>query len=530
MVTIIHRYLFRDLIKSFILATAGLTLILSLGSIIAPVQDYGVSPEQAFKLIICFMPVAFAFVLPVGAVFAAATTYGRFASDNEFDACRAGGISTPTVVYPALCLGLIAAILNILLNFYVVPQYIQEAEVNVKVNIKNLVFRSIQSQGMYEIPDDGNTTYIMADMVDEEKDLLSGVNIIRTADGVVKSLITTSLAKVSFEQKADENIITVVAYDLYQADDSGYAYSAKLPLKTKVASMITDNIRFKELGMLKEIRFNPTLFGPVKEKAELLTARISTEYLAQSLNSAKKVNKWFEIDGVNQRVLLRVDNCEAGDDFKVSATGIELLEFEDLDSDVPTSIWKADTALLYSSGNNPKDYWNLTLTNMVSVGETVNNEIFASRTIRNLNIPSALKGIYNNPDQLGAALAVVLDNPSQQVIDLKTQLNKTQLKTAGAVSVEINYRLAFGLGCAVIVICGAVLGILMKNTHTLTSFGISVIPLAILVVFIMMGKNLTKNLIVNTGGSGVAGIYLIWVGLVVIAWIALSVYKRLIKT
>ena len=47
MVFTLHRYMFRELLRIFILATIGLTLILSLGMILQPVQEFGVGPRQA---------------------------------------------------------------------------------------------------------------------------------------------------------------------------------------------------------------------------------------------------------------------------------------------------------------------------------------------------------------------------------------------------------------------------------------------------------------------------------------------------
>jgi hypothetical protein len=47
MVFTLHRYMFRELLRIFILATIALTLILSLGMILQPVQKFGVGPRQA---------------------------------------------------------------------------------------------------------------------------------------------------------------------------------------------------------------------------------------------------------------------------------------------------------------------------------------------------------------------------------------------------------------------------------------------------------------------------------------------------
>ena len=106
MVFTLHRYVLRELLKVFALAALALTLMLSLGSLLRPLQDYGVGPEQVIRLLGYFLPITLTFVLPIAALFAASLVYGRFASDNELDACRASGIGLWTLIYPGLVLGL----------------------------------------------------------------------------------------------------------------------------------------------------------------------------------------------------------------------------------------------------------------------------------------------------------------------------------------------------------------------------------------------------------------------------------------
>ncbi|HEC01947.1 MAG TPA: LptF/LptG family permease, partial [Phycisphaerales bacterium] len=88
----LHRYIFRELFRVFLLAAVGLTLILSLGSILQPVQEFGLGSRQVVHLMGYFLPITLTFVLPMAALFAGALVYGRFASDNEYDACRATGV------------------------------------------------------------------------------------------------------------------------------------------------------------------------------------------------------------------------------------------------------------------------------------------------------------------------------------------------------------------------------------------------------------------------------------------------------
>ena len=72
MVFTLQRYIFRELFKVFAFATIGLTLILSLGGILQPVQEYGVGPRQVVHILLYFMPITLTFVLPMAALFAEA--------------------------------------------------------------------------------------------------------------------------------------------------------------------------------------------------------------------------------------------------------------------------------------------------------------------------------------------------------------------------------------------------------------------------------------------------------------------------
>ena len=72
MVFTLHRYMFREVLRIFVLATVALTLILSLGMLLQPVQKFGVGPRQAVTILFIFMPVTLTFVLPMAALFASA--------------------------------------------------------------------------------------------------------------------------------------------------------------------------------------------------------------------------------------------------------------------------------------------------------------------------------------------------------------------------------------------------------------------------------------------------------------------------
>ena len=144
MVLTLHRYIFRELFRSFFLATVVLTLMISVGLLVPILQEFGVSPGQIIHLLGYFLPIALTFVLPMSALFASSLIYGRFASDRELDACRASGISLWTLIYPGLTLAIFVAVANLMLSFYVAPAFIHRSEQSVKANAEHILFRNIR--------------------------------------------------------------------------------------------------------------------------------------------------------------------------------------------------------------------------------------------------------------------------------------------------------------------------------------------------------------------------------------------------
>ena len=152
MVFTLHRYIFRELFRSFFLATVVLTLMISVGLLVPILQDFGVSPGQIIHLLGYFLPIALTFVLPMSALFASSLVYGRFAADRELDACRASGISLWTLIYPGLMLAIFVAVANLILSFYIAPALIHRREQSVKANAEHILFRNIQRKGSYTLP------------------------------------------------------------------------------------------------------------------------------------------------------------------------------------------------------------------------------------------------------------------------------------------------------------------------------------------------------------------------------------------
>jgi hypothetical protein len=72
---------------------------------------------------------------------------------------------------------------------------------------------------------------------------------------------------------------------------------------------------------------------------------------------------------------------------------------------------------------------------------------------------------------------------------------------------------------------GIGLGIILRGGHLLGAFGASCVPAAMLIVCIMAGRNLAKNL----GSQTISGTLLMWVGLVFLSLFGLGIYRKLLR-
>jgi len=316
MVFTLHRYIFREVVRVFILATVALTLMMSLGSILRPVQEFGVGPGQVVRLMIYFLPVTLTFVLPMAALFATTLVYGRLANDNELDACRASGISLLSLVYPGLMLAIIVATANLLLSFYVMPAFIHRAENSLKNDARQILFRNIQRKGHYSLPPDDRCR-IYADNADIQNNVLSGVVAVDMApNGSIKRIVTAETAKVVFDPHQNINEVRINAHNTYQiapGEDAAF-FAEQLSLTAEFGALLGDNIQFKKIDEMKQIRQNPLLFDPVARIARRVYAQFTAELLAQQINAEISHQAPFKLVNDHQVVEFSAKTCAIRDE------------------------------------------------------------------------------------------------------------------------------------------------------------------------------------------------------------------------
>jgi lipopolysaccharide export LptBFGC system permease protein LptF len=537
MVFMLHRYIFREVIKVFVLATVALTLMMSLGSILRPVQEFGVGPGQVVRLMIYFLPVTLTFVLPMAALFATTLVYGRLANDNELDACRASGISLLTLVYPGLILAVIVATANLLLGFYVMPAFMHRAESSLKNNARQILFRNIQRKGYYALPPDDQYR-IYADNADMQNNMLYDVVAVEvTGNGSIKRIITAETAKVIFDPHQTINEVRINAHNTCQmgpGEDAGFS-AEWLSLTTEFGALLGDNISFKKIGEMKQIRQNPMLFDPVARIARRVYAQFTAELLAQQINAEILHQTPFKLFNDHQVVEFSAKTCTVLDEKRLLLADDMTITERPVSGDSATRTLRCQKAFLNIEGDEMAptltlDIQNAKWTSADPQSPQGQENVLARQIIRGLVMPSAVTSNFKttnilneiNPQAISAALHA---GPSERLVALQNQLYRKIAKTLANIGAETNSRLVFGVGCVTLIMIGIGLGIILKGGHLLTAFAASAAPALALIVCIMMGKNIAEN----PAAASWAGIPLMWAGLIILSILGLELYRRLLR-
>ncbi len=540
MIFTLHRYIFREIFRVFVLAAVALVLILSLGSILRPIQEYGVGPRQVIYLIGYFLPITLTFVLPMAALFATALVYGRFAADNELDACRASGVPLMTLVYPGLALAIMVAIANLILSFHVMPLFVHRAEKSLKADAKQILFRNIQQRGYYKPP--GTDSRIYADYADAENDTLAGVIIADVKEARIEKIITAESATIRFNPHETFNEVLITTRNPYQmASEDLTGFSAEsMVLTLEFPPLLGDDIKFKKIREMKKIKLAPVLFYPVEKLARRTYAQFTAELLAQDIRSA-----WghLTVDGINSPgssfynlhsdkkiVEFTATQCVPREEKKVQLSGdVVVIEYDAVSKQTLREL-HCTKAVLDIEGDELAPTLTMTLFNATWRRPDGSSGLDRRPVIRGLILPRAVTDVFKTPDILNSIrddyiASALKTEPGPALNSLRQKLKAKIRDTLAQIEAEVHSRLVFGIGCIPMIMIGIALGIIKKQGHPLSAFGVSSIPAALLVVCIMMGKNIAKN----PDSITFSGVILMWVGLVVLFLLAGGIYRKLLK-
>ncbi|HSV27870.1 MAG TPA: LptF/LptG family permease [Sedimentisphaerales bacterium] len=332
MVFTLQRYIFRELFRVFVLTTIGLTLMLTLGMILQPIQRFGIGPQQVIRLLGYLVPVSMTFVLPMSALFAATMVYGRFAADNELDACRASGISMNMLVYPGLVLAILVSAATLFLNFWVVPHYVRRAERFVKADARQILFRNIERRGYYELPEGGYKLY--ADAAFPERNELIGV-VVASMDRrgrTIDTIISADLVKIDFVTSPEEDLtVTITALNAVRLEPGAATINEQLTISSPVPELLVDDIEFKTIDQINRIKSDPLGFRPINRLARQVYDSLEIELLKADLlrNMDGRAGRYYSLHSQNRLVRFTADSLITTNPDSIELAGNVIVEERD---------------------------------------------------------------------------------------------------------------------------------------------------------------------------------------------------------
>ncbi|MBC8379442.1 MAG: LptF/LptG family permease [Planctomycetes bacterium] len=532
MVFTLHRYIFRELFRSFFLATVVLTLMISVGLLVPTLQDFGVSPGQIIHLLGYFLPIALTFVLPMSALFASSLIYGRFAADRELDACRASGISLWTLIYPGLTLAIFVAVANLILSFYIAPAFIHRSEQSVKANAEHILFRNIQRKGSYTLPSSPYRLY--ADRANPEKNLLEGIVIVNLPEGEPGWLITAEQAKVRIETHNTYNKATIVAKNAYRFNENDWGQIGDTTVETQFPSLLSDNIKFQKIEQLKRIQADKMNFFPIRKLIMEARAQLAIEMLAQEINiQMQQTDAYYELEETDgsRNYHLSVAACVVNPKKANNLILTGPIQLIQVDRSGVTVEYTSNEGRISLESDGEDLRLEMTLQSPSRKrpgveGKAVRKFVNNVRFPKSLASSVAMDGIMKTVSQADTKASVLRGPRSGRLQSLCNQIPNRLINVDNKIYSEIHSRLVLGLGSIALILTGIALGVQFRGGHMLSAFGASAIPGGVLVVFILAGKELTKN--PSTEAS--VGISVMWIGLAVLAALTLWIYRKLLRT
>ncbi len=533
MIYVLQKYILKELLRNFALTAVAMTCMLGFGGgVMDMLTSQGITARELIKLMVYLIPIVLAYSLPVAALFSTTITYGRLSADNEINACRASGINIYRLLMPAVILSIIVSSVTFTLENYTIPDLASRIEQLVKRDIPTIAYMELKTRkylskmkyALYcekvddfvppQLQDDG--TYSTGQIQ------LSNVAFLSHKGEMPMPVFygTAKTALILFENYHNTPTVSVHlnqvrAFNEERGEMMQVAYHPIGPYA--IPSMTVTKLKFLSLPKLLEIREDPFKYTRLKDAKDSLYATLrnamSYEYY---INQLKKHGQVEFRDPRNRCVVTADSYRRTGKDGRIVLEGNVVLNSKP--SDGPPARFTAQSAVISVSSlsEDIPPTASIELKD-VKVTETRGGNVqrFASHerfSIGPLEIPAeALEPASEAKVSVAQLLSPEGDFNSSEVLrQSRWFVAKERESTISKCVAEIHSRLAYSGNALVLLLLGAGLGIIFRGGHFVSAFGLSFIPMMVVVVLIMMGKQL------STSGAVQAGIVVIWLGLAIV--------------
>ncbi len=571
----LHTYIFRELLRVFLLTAAALTTLLAFGGTFKPLTKQGIEVTQLMLIMLNLMPAMLAYAIPIAALFAAVLVYWRMSTDNELTACRAGGISFMVMVMPAFLLGFTVASVDLVFVNYVVPRFLQSTERAVMRDLGKLLVSQIGRQEKFQydllpIVVSADSAQLQAtDDPNVSKVILQRMAAVWLENGKPTAIVVAPQAVVTIE-----NIPSLEAVDISFTLTDSTSFNPGNAFETvtatvdsqlfngrpiRIPSLFRSKPKFLNLRDLRALSDDPYKFAKVADAVDRIetqhdyqAASVQMEAWWQKASAGGKKPVDFQTpdDGAGAG-MLRVYASEGEIDsaappeqsLSFKGAGPNTVKIEQWTE--PAGAARGKLIMTYTC-----DAASLTLSRLEDgaitgylrpVGRTVGRQNFEQGT--HDTVTDALPLAIVLPGGIGQAAAADDDENGDssaskaQLVSMALQSKDKGVRLMGqnalneieqldrTIGSELHSRVSFSLSCLTLVMLGAALGILLRGKNPLAVFVVGFVPAILMVLLITAGREVTEG-----GGRHVtSGIALIWAGNAVLLAVVLAVYSKLLR-
>lgn len=546
-------YIFKDLAKLFVLASLALSGIMSFGGLLRPLTKQGLDLVQAGLVLAYLLPAMSTYALPIAALFSTTMVYGRLAADNELTACRAGGISYLAVAAPALCLGLIVAILSLLLLCFIVPLFMLSVERVIYSNLAGVICAGVQRNhevvvGNLVIYADNatvlpsprpDTQYVRLDyptLITYENVTEPGARPVR----VPKDFWMARSALAYIETRRQDSVPEPRSWLSVRLEDGiKFPRDERGGMKINIGStdmaqievpmQLREAAKFMDIMELKRQYSDPAISRRVRDILNRYTQADIERALRDRMTAALARNGEISFDSRPYQHLLHAPPAalrafQRGGEVNLAARSPSTTDFpvvfvERKREGGDETAYRARGARITAEANMDEGRAQIMVRLQDTLGDKGARFTELSRSF-SIPLPPAVNALrsrtltqYLEPGALG--------EPERDL------LTRGIMTARNRVLSEVHGRAAFGISCLILVMIGSALGIMFRSGNFLSAFAVSALPGLLCMALIVTGQHTAEHIadsVSEAARSLRAGLILIWSGnaLVLAAAVLLS--------
>ena len=538
-------YIFREMGKTFLLTAIGLTALIGLGGgVMNMVEAEQITADQLLRIMIMILPVAASLTLPVAALFSATVTYGRLSADNELVACRASGINIHHLLLPTLVFSLVPAAVTFYSVNYVIPGMVENLARVVKADAVRFARNRLQSPGRLALVKDRYRIYA------DTSEAVPGetANGVRTPDRLVLSGVafveasrsnwvrygTAKTIDIRFDMGGERAVVEgdmygLSLYDRRRQQWTDFDRDSIAPYE--IDQTLPKRLAWRNLDELLYFRRRPAEIPEVRDRLDALRAGIACTAFFESV-----AQQWNDTGGKQVRLGSGPSSCTLASGEMKPDVEKALIVFsktvtvrEEADGRTRTLTAPEATLTVRRTRGGPGGESVLKLSGGVQIVGPANSGGPQNRPQVDLDpfpLPdAAAKEAESLSDRYlsdAKARSELAPGPWVRKLhgDFRNRLEQARRKIAAL----IHSRLAFSASVLVLVILGAALSIIFRGAHVLIAFGISFVPSIFVIVTIIMGRQLANN-----AGTAVAGILVMWGGIVLVGALNAVTLTRFVR-